>query len=242
MSRIHRTNKYDLMGLLREELKKKSLLQIHTQDNLMTTQLKEVSAAGFTTDLDISDGKKLSFTIFSENGKANFFSRRKKGVADSIGTLFNLPDSITIIQRRAHPRLATAPDYPFFCHGRFRNGKNYHFAIDNLSCGGCGLIAHQAFSELKVANLYLKQAILNLGAYGEIIVDLAIKNIYSPPCFGRDSRVEYRISCQFIFRHEDDKQRMEDLMLELTINEKRKKRVMPESGHYNDKNDADARR
>jgi hypothetical protein len=63
----------------------------------------------------------------------------------------------------------------------FRNGKNYHFAIDNLSCGGCGLIAHQAFSELKVANLYLKQAILNLGAYGEIIVDLAIKNIYSPP-------------------------------------------------------------
>ena len=56
MSRIHRTNKYDLMGLLREELKKKSLLQIHTQDNLMTTQLKEVSAAGFTTDLDISDG------------------------------------------------------------------------------------------------------------------------------------------------------------------------------------------
>ena len=51
MSRIHRTNKYDLMGLLREELKKKSLLQIHTQDNLMTTQLKEVSAAGLPPTL-----------------------------------------------------------------------------------------------------------------------------------------------------------------------------------------------
>jgi hypothetical protein len=104
------------MGLLRGAKKEKS--PANTQDNLMTTQLKEVSAAGFTTDLDISDGKKLSFTIFSENGKANFFTE-KEGVADSIGTLFNLPDSITITQRRAHPRLTTAPDYPFFCHGRF---------------------------------------------------------------------------------------------------------------------------
>ncbi|MDM7005515.1 PilZ domain-containing protein, partial [Klebsiella michiganensis] len=62
--------------------------------------------------------------------------------------------------------------------------------------------------------------------YGEITVDLVIKNVVMVTLDDNEkSDSYYQISCQFKFRHLDNKKRIEKVLLDLIMEAKRKKRV-----------------
>lgn len=75
-------------------------------------------------------------------------------------------------------------------------------------------------------NAILQNAILALAEYGEVTVDLVIKNVVMVTLDdNEESDSYYQISCQFKFRHLDNKKRIEKVLLDLIMEAKRKKRV-----------------
>lgn len=76
-------------------------------------------------------------------------------------------------------------------------------------------------------NALLKNAVLMLAEYGEITIDLVVKNVIiitlDDP--NEESESYYQISCQFKFRHLDDQRRIEKILLDLILEAKRKKRI-----------------
>ncbi len=61
-------------------------------------------------------------------------------------------------------------------------------------------------------NALLKNAVLMLAEYGEITIDLVVKNVIviTLDNANEESESYYQISCQFKFRHLDDQRRIED--------------------------------
>ena len=75
-------------------------------------------------------------------------------------------------------------------------------------------------------NAILKNAILALAEYGEITIDLVIKNVVMMTLDDNEtSDSYYQISSQFKFRHLEHKERIEKVLLDLIMEAKRKKRV-----------------
>lgn len=76
-------------------------------------------------------------------------------------------------------------------------------------------------------NSILKNSILSAAEYGEITVDLVVKNVVLVTLDEDDEQGEsyHQVSCQFKFRHHDDKRKIEKMMLDLILEAKRKKRV-----------------
>ncbi len=76
-------------------------------------------------------------------------------------------------------------------------------------------------------NALLKNAVLMLAEYGEITIDLVVKNVIiitlDDP--NEESESYYQISCQFKCRHLDVKLRIEKILLDLILEAKRKKRI-----------------
>ncbi len=112
----------------------------------------------------------------------------------------------------------------FFCRGRHRNGENYLFDIKDISDGGCALIAKSPNLKFLTHSSILKNSVLSLAEYGEITIDLAIKNVVEVT-LDEDSESYHQVSCQFKFRHREDKTRIEKMLLDLILEAKRKKRV-----------------
>jgi hypothetical protein len=82
-----------------------------------------------------------------------------------------------------------------------------------------------AESEISQHNALLKNAVLMLAEYGEITIDLVVKNVIiitlDDP--NEESESYYQISCQFKFRHLDDQRRIEKILLDLILEAKRKR-------------------
>ena len=76
-------------------------------------------------------------------------------------------------------------------------------------------------------NALLKNAVLMLAEYGEITIDLVVKNVIviTLDNANEESESYYQISCQFKFRHLDDQRRIEKILLDLILEAKRKKRI-----------------
>ncbi|SAX58650.1 type IV pilus assembly family protein [Klebsiella pneumoniae] len=76
-------------------------------------------------------------------------------------------------------------------------------------------------------NALLKNAVLMLAEYGEITIDLVVKNVIviTLDSANEESESYYQISCQFKFRHLDDQRRIEKILLDLILEAKRKKRI-----------------
>ena len=107
-----------------------------------------------------------------------------------------------------------------------QKGENYLFEIKDISDGGCALMTRSPNLKFLSHNAILKNAILAVAEYGEITVDLVIKNVVMVTLDDNEkSDSYYKISCQFKFRHLDNKKRIEKVLLDLIMEAKRKKRV-----------------
>ncbi|HDX8891295.1 TPA: PilZ domain-containing protein, partial [Klebsiella oxytoca] len=139
---------------------------------------------------------------------------------------FTLPECIQVVQRRRDPRFRLRHEHEFFCHGRHKNGENYLFEIKDISDGGCALMTQSPNLKFLSHNAILKNAILALAEYGEVTVDLVIKNVVMVTLDDNEKPDSYyQISCQFKFRNLDNKKRIEKVLLDLIMEAKRKKRV-----------------
>ncbi|MFK3707047.1 c-di-GMP-binding flagellar brake protein YcgR [Raoultella sp. BIGb0138] len=228
-----KTSKYEIIAIFREELRKQSEIEIFFNNKNIITQLTRVDFAEFhlVTHSKIPPGHKLKFILHSDSGKIEFCSSLKKnyGTDPHQGNKvsFALPECIQVVQRRRDPRFRLHQRDDFFCHGRHKNGENYVFDIKDISDGGCALIAKNPNLKFLTHNAILKNSILSLAEYGEITIDLAVKNVVEMT-FDEDSenRESYhQVSCQFKFRHHEDKTRIEKMVLDLILEAKRKKRV-----------------
>lgn len=227
-----KTSKYEIIAIFREELRKQAEIKILVNNQNTITQLTRVDFAEFhiSTTSKIPSGHKIQFILHSDSGKIEFFATLKKIYADGEGkckkVAFTLPEYIQVIQRRRAPRFRLHHQHQFFCHGRHKNGENYLFEIKDISDGGCALMTRSPNLKFLSHNAILKNAILALAEYGEITIDLVIKNVVMMTLDDNEtSDSYYQISSQFKFRHLEHKERIEKVLLDLIMEAKRKKRV-----------------
>ncbi|MCI1031512.1 c-di-GMP-binding flagellar brake protein YcgR [Raoultella sp. BIGb0149] len=228
-----KTSKYEIIAIFREELRKQSEIEIFYNNKNFITQLARVDFSEFhiVTHSRIPPGHKFKFVLHSDSGKIEFCSTLKKhsgsGSAKSNKVSFTLPECIQVVQRRRDPRFRLQHKHDFFCHGRHKNGENYMFEIKDISDGGCALMAKNPNLKFLTHNSILKNSIISAAEYGEITVDLVVKNVVLVTLDEDDEQGEsyHQVSCQFKFRHHDDKRKIEKMMLDLILEAKRKKRV-----------------
>ncbi|MBE8943927.1 hypothetical protein G9445_29135, partial [Escherichia coli] len=70
-------------------------------------------------------------------------------------------------------------------------------------------------------------SVLSLAEYGEITIDLAIKNVVEVT-LDEDSESYHQVSCQFKFRHREDKTRIEKMLLDLILEAKGRCEQVPD--------------
>lgn len=225
-----KTNKYEIIAIFREERRKQAEIEIFINNKGTITQFTRVDFSEFhiSTAREIPDNHKVKFILHSDSGKIEFCSMLKKHyVQDENNTAaFIMPECISIVQRRRDPRFRLHHEHGFLCHGRYKNGENYLFEIKDISDGGCALITKNPNLKFLSHNATLKNAILDLAEHGEITVDLVIKNVALVTLDDNEEPArDYQISCQFKFRHLNNKKRIEKVLLDLIMEAKRKKRV-----------------
>lgn len=228
-----KTSRYEIIAIFREELRKQSEIEIFLNNKSIMTQLTRVDFAEFhiVTHSKIPPGNRYRFILHSDSGKIefnstlleNYDSEHQQGNKFS----FTLPDCLQVIQRRRDPRFRLHHHYDFFCRGRHKNGENYTFEIKDISDGGCALMAKNPNLKFLGHHSVLKNSILSLAEYGEITIDLVIKNVIEVTLDDGsvDQETYHQVSCQFKFRHQDDRTRIEKMLLDLILEAKRKKRV-----------------
>ena len=228
-----KTSKYEIIAIFREEQRKQTEIEIFFNNKSISTQIARVDFAEFhiRSESKIPAGNKFKFILHSDSGKIEFTSQRQKnsagGAENSNKVAFALPECIQVVQRRRDPRFRLRDENDFFCHGRHKNGENCAFDIKDISDGGCALIAPSPNLKFLANNSTLKNAILSLAEYGEITVDLIIKNVAMVTLDSEEKNQEnyYQISCQFKFRRSDDRKKIEKTLIDLILEAKRKKRV-----------------
>ncbi len=99
------------------------------------------------------------------------------GVDKGIRYAFSLPECLQVVQRRRDPRFRLRHEHDFYCRGRHKNGENYLFDIKDISDGGCALMTKTPNLKFLSHNALLKNAVLMLAEYGEITIDLVVKNV-----------------------------------------------------------------
>ncbi|HCQ9103341.1 TPA: PilZ domain-containing protein [Klebsiella pneumoniae] len=213
-----KTSKYEIIAIFREELRKRTEIEIFFNNTSIITQLTRVDFAEFhiQTHRKIPSGHKIRFLLHSDSGKIEFNAALTKhdnsGVDKGIRYAFSLPECLQVVQR---------------CRGRHKNGENYLFDIKDISDGGCALMTKTPNLKFLSHNALLKNAVLMLAEYGEITIDLVVKNVIviTLDNANEESESYYQISCQFKFRHLDDQRRIEKILLDLILEAKRKKRI-----------------
>ena len=228
-----KTNKYEIIAIFREELRKQSEIEIILNNKSITMQLTRVDFSEFhiVTHSEIPPGNRYKFILHSDSGKIEFNSTLLENDSSNHQQgnkfAFSLPDCLQVIQRRRDPRFRLHHHYDFFCRGRYKNGENYTFEIKDISDGGCALMAKNPNLKFLGHHSVLKNSTLSLAEYGEITIDLVIKNVIEVTLDdGFPGHENYhQVSCQFKFRHHDDKARIEKMLLNLILEAKRKKRV-----------------
>lgn len=227
-----KTSKYEIIAIFREELRKQAEIEVFVNNKSTITQLTRVDFAEFhiSSTSKIPAGHKVKFILHSDSGKIEFCSTLKKSYAGGEGkcrkVAFTLPGMYPGGSTPARSPIPPRHEHEFFCHGRHKNGENYLFEIKDISDGGCALMTRSPNLKFLSHNAILKNAILALAEYGEITVDLVIKNVVMVTLDDNEkSDSYYQISCQFKFRHLDNKKRIEKVLLDLIMEAKRKKRV-----------------
>lgn len=210
-----KTSKYEIIAIFREELRKRTEIEIFFNNTSIITQLTRVDFAEFhiQTHRKIPSGHKIRFLLHSDSGKIEFNAALTKhdnsGVDKGIRYAFSLPECLQVVQRRRDPRFRLRHEHDFYCRGRHKNGENYLFDIKDISDGGCALMTKTPNLKFLSHNALLKNAVLMLAEYGEITIDLVVKNVIviTLDNANEESESYYQISCQFKFRHLDDQRR-----------------------------------
>lgn len=224
---VSKKSKYEIIATLREELRVHSKLYFYFNGIKHQVTLKKVDSSCFYIILPpphivLPTEETFFFTIHSMLGKIEFITNKRIAVKNNLAGLicFVIPDNITILQRRLTPRINAMEGYHFFCSGRHKNGTSFKFCLNDISDGGCSFISPWPLFNFIKKDSKLENVELNLGEYGQVTVNLKIKNIQEQENQKISNKVSIKISCMFYFRNEESRRNIQDIVIKLMVNNK----------------------
>lgn len=226
-------NRYEIIAILREEFRIKSILEFGYNDLSWKSTILLVDSSCFSIEcspppqLPIPKNSIFYFSVHSNLGRIDFITTLLPTENNSPDNLlcFAIPDSINIIQRRFSPRLNLRDNYQFFCSGRYKNGFTFRYALNDISEGGCSFtVTKSQLNSIRVGGV-LENVNINLGEYGTIIVNLLVINVIKTYIEGLNAESDLRVSCMFQYKSNDIKNYMESIMIKLFVDDKIKRKT-----------------
>lgn len=227
---ITKTDRYEILALLREAMKKSGSVEFKLQGRTLSCQflhidLQTFSIASMEELCEVTTP--LEFVIKGGNERIGFMASLLTEQSVSGVLAFHFPAEITLAQRRHDIRIAIEERHPFFCEGRFRDGFSYKLRVKNLSRNGIGLVYDRPLPELTRSGMLLKNMLLILGDRGQFPVDLTLLSIKEITALDGDNReCTYHIfSCQFHKPSVAFSRKMEEIVMDIMLEQKRMKRL-----------------
>lgn len=219
------TEVYMIRAILREEQRKKTPIEIQDRGKRIQANALTLKAINFTctTVSPLASWDVHRFILHSDIGVISFLANRlpEENQGKHNEYHFAFPQSLAISQRRMHQRLKLPHRENFRCCGRYHNGYNYSFTIHDLSCSGCSLIGNPPDNMDASRYRVLKNAVLHLGEYGDIVIDIEVKNIIEIAPKAADTGGHlYRLGCQFFFKDSRNKNKLEQKIMKIIVDEK----------------------
>lgn len=222
-----KTSKYDILALLREAVCRKRFLEVTDKKNIFfITSFVSVDFNSFY--ISVPEGgvsadsidEVFSFTLHNEGSKTEFFATLLNIDFSKALLVFSLPCKMSLVQRRAFPRLTTKREDDFYCSGRYRNGQEYNYKIIDISNGGC------AFVTKKINEKFLKKGAVidffkvSLTGYAEITLSVKVMNISQFIGSDFSDGLLFKISCQFLFSTRYSKKDIEKVIFKIAADRK----------------------
>ncbi|EAT2685144.1 flagellar brake protein, partial [Salmonella enterica] len=162
------------------------------------------------------------FIIHSPLGKIEFTTNNRITDKSNSNNLlcFIIPESLSILQRRTSPRINVGYESQFYCSGRYRSGTIYKYHLNDISEGGCSFISLEPLHSFIRNGNKLENSVLNLGEYGQILVNLKIKHISEENNRKQCDATSFRVSCMFYYESEEKKEKIEKIIVKLIIDRK----------------------
>ncbi|MEB2417818.1 flagellar brake protein [Citrobacter sp. R-1.5.2] len=215
---LAKDNKFEIIAILREELHKKTKLEVLCENTSVITQLERIDFERFvvTGHEDIIPEKIQYFILHSDSGIIKFSARFEAtpSTGAEAGLSYLIPDMIFFAQQRQNQRFSFLKGFDFFCFGRYKNGENYSLKIKNISQGGCALIAKDVNARFLYKDAVIKNAALDFDTFGSFQLDLKVIDVVAINEFDEDNQL---YSCHQVSWEFDFKNRREEAEVEKTI-------------------------
>lgn len=221
-------NKFEIVAIIREELLRKTKVELKFKDASVVTQLEKVDFDYFviTNNGNIPLTSIQSFILHSDSGIIRFNARFSQSLTDKLecGLAYRIPEVILLVQRRQHQRFSFLKGYHFYCSGRYKNGENYLLQIKNISRGGCALISQKINTRFLYKNALIKGASLDFEQFGRLHCDLRVVNVVAINEFDENNQLYscQQISCKFEFKHPRDALDVEKVIIHFLMSNKLK--------------------
>lgn len=219
-------DRFEIIAIIREELLKKTKLEIVYKNNSIVTQLEKVDFEHFAISHheDIVTEKIQCFILHSEAGIIKFNARfdRESSDDNAGGLVYFIPDMIFFVQRRQHQRFSFLKGFSFTCFGRYKNGENYLFKIKNISRGGCALIAEEVNPRFLHKDTVIKGSSLEFEQFGNLQLDMKVIDVVEINEFDDDNHLYscHQISCKFEFKNHREESEVEKIIINFLMSNK----------------------
>lgn len=92
--------------------------------------------------------------------------------------------------------------------------------MNDISEGGCSFISLEPLHSFIRNGNKLENSVLNLGEYGQILVNLKIKHTSEENNRKQCDATSFRVSCMFYYESEEKKEKIEKIIVKLIIDRK----------------------
>lgn len=211
-------NKYEIIAILREHIKHKGRVVKREEHSKKDIELKSINYDYITIhdkENEFSEGA-FSCEMYCSLGlvilelKKEKKSQRERATSDII---CKIPRKITIIQRRRYPRVYFNEESNYTGTGRFKNGIMYQFMIKDISDGGCALVTDRKGIE---SDAILRHVKLDFREFGNFTTTLKVQKV-------TEEENIIRLSCQFLFRDNEEKSKAEKLVIRLNLTQRKRR-------------------
>ncbi|EFN9698441.1 PilZ domain-containing protein [Citrobacter portucalensis] len=224
---VSKNSRYEIIAILRDELRIQSKLYFYCNDIKHQSTLKKIEGNFFyikpsTSHPGLPKESIFYFIIHSPLGKIEFTTNNRITDKSNSNNLlcFIIPESLSILQRRTSPRINVGYESQFYCSGRYRSGTIYKYHLNDISEGGCSFISLEPLHSFIRNGNKLENSVLNLGEYGQILVNLKIKHISEENNRKQCDATRFRVSCMFYYESEEKKEKIEKIIVKLIIDRK----------------------
>lgn len=221
-------NKFEIVAIIREELLKKTKLELKYKETSVFTQLEKVDFDYFaiTRNDEVTISTIQYFILHSDSGIIKFNARYIPALTTKMagGLVYAIPDVILFVQRRQHQRFSFLKGYHFFCFGRYKNGENYSLKIKNISRGGCALLTQHVNTRFLYKGAMIKGALLEFEQFGHLQVDFKVVDVVPITEFDENNQLYscQQISCKFEFKHPREESDVEKIIINFLMSNKLK--------------------